>query len=46
MRTISFTETSKRLRAVLDRVNDADCAVITRRDAPEAVVISSARTTC
>jgi antitoxin YefM len=41
MKIISFTEARKTLRAVLDRViNDADCTVITRRDAEDAVVMS------
>ncbi len=41
MQVISFTEARKKLKAVLDRVtNDADCTVITRRDAEDAVVMS------
>ena len=41
MKIISFTEARKTLRAVLDRViNDADCTIITRRDAEDAVVMS------
>lgn len=41
MRIISFTEARKKLKAVLDAVaNDADCTVITRRDAEDAVVMS------
>lgn len=44
VRTINFTEARKHLKAVLDRVNDdADCTIITRRDAPEAVVMSLAQ---
>ncbi len=41
MRIISFTEARNGLKAVLDQVvNDADCAVITRRDSEDAVVMS------
>lgn len=41
MRTINFTQARRNLRHVLDQVNeDADFTVITRRDAPEAVVMS------
>jgi antitoxin YefM len=41
MRILSFTEARSSLKAVLDSVvNDADCAVITRRDAQNAVVMS------
>lgn len=41
MRTVTFTEARNRLKSVLDGVeNDADCAVITRRDAKNAVVMS------
>ncbi len=41
MRVISFTEARNSLKSVLDQVvNDADCAVITRRDSPDAVVMS------
>ncbi|NJN75205.1 MAG: type II toxin-antitoxin system prevent-host-death family antitoxin [Synechococcaceae cyanobacterium RL_1_2] len=41
MKIISFTEARKTLKAVLDRVvNDADCTVITRRDAEDTVVMS------
>ena len=41
MRIISFTEARNGLRAVLDGVvNDADTTVITRRDSPDAVVMS------
>lgn len=43
MRVISYTEARKKLKSVLDNVaNDADCAVITRRDAEDAVVMSLA----
>ena len=41
MRTISFSEARNRLKDVIDQVvDDADVAVITRRDAPDAVVMS------
>ena len=41
MRIVSFTEARKRLKGLLDQVNDdVDCTVITRRDAPHAVVMS------
>jgi antitoxin YefM len=41
MRIISFTEARNALKSVLDQVvNDADCAVITRRDSEDAVVMS------
>ena len=41
MRIVSFTEARNGLKSVLDGVvNDADCAVITRRDAKDAVVMS------
>lgn len=41
MRIVSFTEARNSLKAVLDTVvNDADTAVITRRDAQDAVVMS------
>ena len=41
MRIISFTEARNALKSVLDQVvNDADCAVITRRDSDDAVVMS------
>ena len=41
MRTISFSEARNRLKQVIDQVvDDADVAVITRRDAPDAVVMS------
>lgn len=41
MRIVSFTEARNNLKAVLDSVvNDADTAVITRRDSEDAVVMS------
>ena len=41
MRIISFTQARSSLKAVLDGVvNDADCTVITRRDAENAVIMS------
>jgi len=41
MRIVSFTEARNNLKSVLDTVvNDADTAVITRRDADDAVVMS------
>ena len=41
MRIISFTEARNSLKTVLDQVvNDSDCTVITRRDSPDAVVMS------
>ena len=41
MRIISFTQARSSLKSVLDGVvNDADCTVITRRDAENAVVMS------
>mgnify|MGYP001256720978 CR=1 FL=1 len=41
MKIVSFTEARNSLKAVLDSVvNDADTAVITRRDAEDAVVMS------
>lgn len=41
MRRVSFTEAGNGLKAILDRVvRDADCAVITRRDSEDAVVLS------
>jgi len=41
MRIVSFTEARKELKSVLDQVvDDADCAVITRRDSADAVVMS------
>lgn len=41
MRIISFSEARNSLRAVIDQVvEDADVTVISRRDAPDAVVMS------
>lgn len=41
MRTISFSDARNRFKQVIDQVvEDADVAVITRRDAPDAVVMS------
>lgn len=41
MRIVSFTEARNHLKSVLDGVaNAADCAVITRRDAKDIVVMS------
>lgn len=41
MKIISFTDARSNLKAVLDSVvNDADTAIITRRDAQDAVVMS------
>lgn len=41
MRIINFSEARGSLRAVLDQVvEDADVTVISRRDAPDAVVMS------
>lgn len=41
MRIVSFSEARNGLKAVLDNViNDADCTIISRRDAPAAVVMS------
>jgi len=41
MRVINFSEARNRLKNVIDQVvNDADVAVITRRDADDAVVMS------
>ncbi|PCE66971.1 type II toxin-antitoxin system Phd/YefM family antitoxin [Salinivibrio sp. YCSC6] len=41
MKIISFTEARNSLKTVLDGVvNDADTAIITRRDAEDAVVMS------
>ena len=41
MQTVTFTEARNRLKSVLDGVtNDANIAIITRRDASDAVVMS------
>lgn len=41
MRIINFSDARNSLRAVIDQVvDDADVAVISRRDAPDAVVMS------
>ena len=41
MKVVSFTEARNKLKNVLDQVvNDADCTVITRRDADDAVLMS------
>lgn len=41
MRVINFSDARNRLKQVIDQVvEDADVAVITRRDAPGAVVMS------
>jgi antitoxin YefM len=41
MRTVHFTDARSNLKAVIDRVvDDADVTLITRRDAPNAVVMS------
>lgn len=41
MKIINFSDARNNLRAVIDQVvEDADVAVITRRDAPDAVVMS------
>ena len=41
MRTVSFSEARGHLKQVIDQVvEDADITVITRRDAPDAVVMS------
>lgn len=41
MQIVSYTEARNSLKAVLDSVVDnADCAIITRRDADNAVVMS------
>ncbi len=41
MQVVSFTEARNNLKSVLDQVvNDADCTIITRRDAEDAVVMS------
>ncbi len=41
MRVVSFSEARNALKSVLDNVvQDADCTIITRRDAEDAVVMS------
>ncbi len=41
MQVVSFTDARNNLKTVLDQVvNDADCTIITRRDAEDAVVMS------
>ncbi len=41
MRIVSFSEARNGLKTVLDTViNDAECTIISRRDAPAAVVMS------
>jgi antitoxin YefM len=41
MRIVNFSEARNNLKQVIDRVvEDADVAVIARRDAPDAVVMS------
>lgn len=41
MRIVSFSEARNGLKTVLDNViNDADCTIISRRDAPAAVIMS------
>lgn len=41
MRVVNFSEARSNLKSVIDRVvEDADYAVIARRDAPDAVVMS------
>jgi antitoxin YefM len=41
MKVVNFSEARSGLKGVIDRViADADCTVITRRDAPDAVLIS------
>lgn len=41
MRVLSFSQARNNLKSVLDDViNDADCTIITRRDAENAVVMS------
>ncbi len=41
MRIVSFSEARNTLKSVLDNVvNDADCTIIKRRDAEDAVVMS------
>lgn len=41
MRIVTFSEARNALKSVLDNVaNDADCTIITRRNAEDAVVMS------
>ncbi len=41
MRVINFSDARNRLKSVIDQVvNDADYAIITRRDADDAVLMS------
>ena len=41
MRVVNFSDARNRLKSVLDQVvEDADCTVISRRDAEDAVVMS------
>ena len=41
MKTVSFTDARNSLKSLLDQVvDDADCTLITRRDADDAVVMS------
>ncbi|MFX5494303.1 type II toxin-antitoxin system Phd/YefM family antitoxin, partial [Acinetobacter baumannii] len=41
MRTVHFTDARSNLKNVIDRVvDDADVTLITRRDAPNAVLMS------
>ena len=41
MRVINFSDARNSLKNVIDRVvEDADCTIIARRDAPDAVVMS------
>ncbi len=41
MRVINYSEARNRLKSVLDQVvEDADCTIIARRDAEDAVVMS------
>jgi len=41
MRTVHFTEARSNLKSIIDQVvDDADVTLITRRDAPNAIVMS------
>ena len=41
MNVVNFSEARNQLKSVLDQVvNDADCTIISRRDAEDAVVMS------